>query len=402
MAKSCYPVGEEVDLWVPMSKLTVAEASKRGYATGLSILQAVQKDWLTVEKSADGQLIVDTVDLEKLFGLPTGATKPEEPPAGQMPGQRAAGDPRSARTGRESMPEHGFESERENASNSAPASGAQNIDEDSAPRIATATVAVPPEPASMEQRDDRVALLAEIEQLKADLDHERRHVAALLDVLTRRVLPPPEPGSLDQALAGDTHADGALADDMPANDASADVADIVSEDMIGDTQADTKKATTEGVEPFPEPAEDAEIDLSYSLAPENDERALAPGDDGIAVPVFAADTNARLTALAVSQTSYDEGVPAAPKSGGLFWRLWLLMSLVWVGMIGAFYWFISNLPANLTTIGQWILGTLAMDAPAMVAASKALGHTARDTFGPPAMLLIAMLVLRWIYRQLRR
>ena len=141
---------------------------------------------------------------------------------------------------------------------------------------------------------------------------------------------------MDQALAGDTHADGALADDMPANDASADVADIVSEDMIEDTQADTEKATTEGVEPFPEPAEDAEIDLSYSLAPENDERALAPGDDGIAVPVFAADTNARLTALAVSQTSYDEGVPAAPKSGGLFWRLWLLMSLVWVGMIGAF------------------------------------------------------------------
>ena len=33
-----------------MTKLSVAEASKRGYATGMSILQAVQKNWLSAEK----------------------------------------------------------------------------------------------------------------------------------------------------------------------------------------------------------------------------------------------------------------------------------------------------------------------------------------------------------------
>lgn len=382
-----------------MTKLTVAEASKRGYASGLSILQAVQKDWLKAEKGEDGQLHVDTDDLVKLFGRPDGSGQAlDETPSPLS----HAGDSAAAEARRPVPPDdiEDFDAFEETDAVDFPVTE----DEDDMPaRTESASVAhddqtagqlsdasaisvapQPPPPATDQtETDDRAALRAEITELRHALAAEKRRTAALVDVLATRVLAPDDddritPSDGDDASA---HSDAKSADRETAVDTPPAAG-------TADTRTDRPEDGQSGPAVPPEAAP----------FPEHDDDQVE-GDD-IAMPALSADPAERRLAPATPPSRLE--AKKAEHDRALFWQVWCLMSFVWVGLIGAILWYIGGLGDDLWTMAEWLRGARAGDSPAFIDASSASLRAARDVFVPPLALLVLMLMGRKIYRALRR
>jgi hypothetical protein len=282
--------------------------------------------------------------------------------------------------------------------------------------------------------DAHAAVRDEIERLRAELATEKRRVAALLDVLANRILPSPaasepaagEPVERESAgseSAGSESIRSESAESRPAETRVSTRDDMTAGDGTTSSRADNGRddshaaaAPIEAAEPPTGPGPDADPVSAappFSVASDDslpelpadgarDRSVAALSSDDISVPAFSAGPRTVLTATPQLRMAADRSRAGVSDRPEFFWRLWWLMSLVWFGLIGAFFWFVFDLQADLAVIGQWIRGSLAADTPEMVAATKAVARAARDTLGPPAALLIVMLVVRLLVRLLRR
>lgn len=423
-----------------MAKLTVAEASRRGYGTGLSILQAVQKEWLRAEKDAHGQLLVDAADLEALFGQPSApvrapASPPEEPAAGRF---RFADAP--------------FEDEADaddtDAENAAVSVSPDSDDEDEEyepePDEGWGSPS-PPFRGSQPVADDTAALHAEIAELRSALETERRRTAALLDVLANRVLTAGDATpSTKTAPAADEIAEPANDEDadasVPADEAAAPppagaiaaaiATGIVTPDRIADEDEDEDETTPDAAVPerldiaeADDAADDAANDdppgipddgTSDATAEQADDRQDDRPDAADAEPMsLPPDIPPRpafgggrreltLAADPQERRAPPAPTPAEPSGGAFVWQLWALVALVWIGLIGAFLWYVGDLGSDLWTIAQWLRGERSADTPQFAEALDNALRAARDIFGPPAALLVVLAVIRAAVRALRR
>ena len=351
-----------------MTKLTVAEASKRGYATSLAILQAVQKNWLPADKDADGHWRVDIAALEQLFGRPS------------HPEPRSAMAPASA----------------------SPAPAPADAPPTDAPPVSPAAPLDTAEPAAPDEPDesDVAALRAEILRLEDSLARERRHTAALLEVLAGRVLPPVEPDAMPEISGDDDEEARARADDRIDANPPDTVVTSATEDTPEQTATDIATGIVNAIrmaddraEPASPAAADPEADLADSVA--------ASSDDGdIAVPPLTAPERFRPEAQPPApDRSRTTQTAAAPS---FVWQIWSLMAFVWIGLIGAFYWYAINLGGDLWIIAQWLRDEIATESPQFTAATEAVLRAARDMFAPPAALLCILLAGRAMLRAVRR
>jgi hypothetical protein len=135
---------------------------------------------------------------------------------------------------------------------------------------------------------------------------------------------------------------------------------------------------------------------------DDDDISVPPIAADLSVRPIAADPQARLRHLTRPQIPAEERSADAQRNSALFWNLWWLMSLVWVAPIGAWFWFVLDLPADLAVIATWIRGTATANAPEVVEATRVVTRAARDTLGPPLILLVVMLVARAVFRLMRR
>jgi hypothetical protein len=381
-----------------MTKLTVAEASKRGYATGLSILQAVQKDWLQAEKSDDGQLLVDTGELERLFGRPTtGNSGGFETPAPALPATNGENAPATRALPPDDIGDFDAIEDADDTDDAY----ADAVDDDVYPNeYAPADDAAPNEADTA----DNAALRAEIAELRGALAAERRRTAALTDVLATRVLGPEaesriatpvQTGSDDRSPGPDSGGDGGTIAPQPAADtgdsAKSDDAQPVAE---AEPEVDTGAELAETPE------------IGQALEPEqpavsqtDDTTDLEPPIDDIAVPALAANPAERQFAPPLARARFN--AEKAEPDRALFWQVWVLVSLVWIVLIGAILWYIGGLGDDLWIVAEWIRGERETNSPAFAEAASASLRAARDIFAPPLALLVLMLLGRKAFRAVR-
>lgn len=384
-----------------MTKLTVAEASKRGYATGLSILQAVQKDWLRAEKGADGQLIVDTVDLERLFGRPSGPSAPSIPVGSPSAPITDAADRLEIDDDREDD----FDDEEDfddsggeegdalhtDASAVTPPVPVSGAEPDDSSGDAAGTVHRPADRAVALPSAEREALLAEIAELRDALAAEQRRVTALLDVLATRVLPPNAAANDGDSVAD--HDDMAAATDEQTGTATAVPSSPAAEETEAAPmhEAERLSETSGNV-----PADTGDRDDEEDEAPD----ITVPPVAEYATPRLTADPDARRTEPASATSRYhnqDSG-----RDRALFWQVWVLVSLVWIVLIGAFLWYLGGLGNDLWVVAEWLRGERTADTPEFAEATGASLRAARDIFVPPAALLALMLIVRAAFRKMRQ
>jgi hypothetical protein len=375
-----------------MTKLTVAEASKRGYATSLSILQAVQKSWLSAEKHPDGQMLVDAGDLERLFGRPVGPTPAaSEPPPVENHRDQMVSD---------ALREAGQTAFDDTFDGRAP-DFAEDDEDGSEPDEGWATRPTSTFLAGEEDsHDESRALRAENARLQHDLAAERRRTAALLDVLAGRLVPAGAAADPSPDISGDGTREttspagvpAATANDADVEEDQADAGDDLVEDVV-----DAVDSPVRGAEAIVGDSDQSEPDFA-TPDPFDAEIALSAGDD-IAMPVLTAPPQRR--PIATSPAAYARPASASPTSS-FFWQIWFLVAFVWIVLIGAFFWYAADLGSDLWVIAQWVRGESAADSPQFAAATQAALRAARDMFGPPAILLLVMLIARAALRAFRR
>lgn len=398
-----------------MTKLTVTQASKRGYASSLSILQAVQKNWLTAEKDADGQLLVDPADLERLFGRPADPVRYSEQPTGSvnssMDGSAVASenyndeDIQSAEPAPSPDPANSSEeaSDERASVNAEPGpAAAGNVTDAPADQIRTAGGFAD---------TDESALRDEVDHLRKALAIERRRNAALLDVLADHVLPPAEPNASDAAAStgDDEHpaVDPVTAPPTSSEATASGTAALTTDDInttttdfVGPTDPQSPDTVSDPDNQFDENADDAEsVELEGDQIKNDAGEDSTIEDDDIAVPDLSVDPLARPAQIALPSNPHGTRATTAQP---FIWQLWSLVAFVWVGLIGAFFWYFSDLGGDLWTIAEWLRGERTNDTPEFATAVQSALRAARDIFGPPGLLFILLLVIRTVVRAIRR
>jgi hypothetical protein len=360
-----------------MTKLTVAEASERGYATSLTILQAVQKSWLPAEKRPDGKILVDADDLERLCGRPVGPTHASHK------NRMVSGALEEAE---QTIADGTFDSDTPVF--------AEDVEDEPEPDEGWGTGPAATTPAEEDRHDEGRILRAEIARLQHELAAGQRRTAALLDVLAGRLVPAGAATGPSPAIGGDDTREETASTGMPAA-ADAEAAQADAADQPGDDVVDAAES--------PAPDTEAPVggaDRSESGAPEPfDAEAGSSAGDDLAMPVLTARPENR--PVAPARAAYARPEPASSTSS-FVWKIWFLVAFVRIGLIGALFWYAADLGGDLWVLAQWVRGEQAAGTPQFAAATQAVLRAARDTLGPPAILLLVMLIARAVFRAFRR